>query len=125
MHSTALLVPFQLQIQLGRLHPLPRAVVAVVAQAGLLDQARLALVVAGCLLHQTCPRALLLGLVRRLLAARGVAIPIDLQGNEVGWLRLVLQGCADFGRWMHPKVSAPFSHTGGSVAASRHHNLMV
>ena len=108
MHSTALLGPFQLQTQLGRLHPLPRAVVEVVAQADLLDQARLALLVVGRPRHQTCPRALLLGLVRRLLAARRVAIPFDLQGNEVGWLRLVLPGCADFGRWMRPRVFVPF-----------------
>ena len=114
MHSTALLGPFQPQIQLDRLHFLLRVVVEVVAQARLLDQARLALVVVGCPRYQTCPRARLPGLVRRLLVASRVAIPVGWQVTEVGWLRLVLPGCADSGRWMHPKVLAPFSHTVGS-----------
>ena len=100
--QTVVRAPFRLQTQLGRLRLL--MVVAGVRVA--LDQA--ARVVAGCLLHQTCSRALLLGLVRRLLAARRVAAPVDLQGNEVGWLRLVLPGCADSGRWMHPRVFVPF-----------------
>ena len=81
---------------------------AVVAQAGLLDWARLALLVAGCRLHQTCPRALLLGLVRRLPAARRVAIPVGWQVTEVDWPRPVLLEVADCGRWMHLRGPAPF-----------------